>query len=73
MGEVLRRCILTKSSQDMANDGGNWDDEKWQNTQKFLESSFGVDQMIVGEQLRFLELFKQVEMSAFETVNNNKH
>ena len=69
MGEVLRRCILTSSRKDLAEHGKSWDSLKWQNTQHFLESSFGVKTKIVGEQLRFLELFKTVESASFRSTH----
>ena len=59
MGEVLRQSLLTRSSTDLAN--STWDSEKWSKTEQFLLSSFGVGRNIIGEQIRFLEVFKQVE------------
>lgn len=55
LGEVLRRSLLTKSQTDLKN--GTWDSVKWINTLAFLKSSFGVDAVMIREQITFLEMF----------------
>ena len=59
MSEALRRSLLSAASKDLLAD--DWDHQCWQRTESFLKSSFGVEEDIVGEQLRFLELYKSVE------------
>ena len=57
IGIVLRRSILTTACHDLSREDSCWDSQKWDTTNEFFHSSFGVDRAIVGENLRFLELF----------------
>ena len=70
MGEILRRSVLTKAGSDLNSE--KWDDQKWSTTHSFLLSSFGVKTDIIRDQLHFLEMFKEVEMSGLDRVRAHK-